>query len=107
MKNTQRAKLTAAGYRVTTTQEFLGLSSEEMALIELKLRLIGLLKRIRSERGLTQLQLAKLIGSSQSRVAMIERGRPDIGLDLICRALFAMGASRADIGRVISSTRAA
>jgi predicted XRE-type DNA-binding protein len=107
MKTAKRAKLQAAGYRVTTAQEFLGLSDEEMAVIEIKRRLIDKIKRIRTSRGLTQRQVAELIGSSQSRVAMVERGCPDVSLDLICRCLFALGVSRAEIGRVIAAPRAA
>jgi DNA-binding XRE family transcriptional regulator len=107
MNATKRAKLEALGYRVTDTQEFLGLSDEEMALIDMKIRLVAKLRRTRAERGLTQAQLAKLIQSSQSRIAMMERGRPEVSLDLVCRALFAMGVSRRQIGQTIASTRAA
>lgn len=100
-------KIAKLGYRVTSTREFLGLSEEEMALIELKLSLVEKLKRTRKEKKITQQQLARLIHSSQSRVAMLERGRPDVSLDLICRALFALGVSRRELGKAITSNRAA
>jgi DNA-binding XRE family transcriptional regulator len=100
-------KLAKLGYRVTTTQEFLGLSNEEMALIDLKISLIEKLKKIRAERRIAQQQLARLIHSSQSRIVMLERGRPDVSLDLICRALFALGVSRRELGKVITSSKAA
>jgi transcriptional regulator with XRE-family HTH domain len=48
-----------------------------------------------------------LIGSSQPRIAMLERGRPQISLDLICRALFALGTTRRELGKAILSARAA
>jgi transcriptional regulator with XRE-family HTH domain len=92
---------------VTDTQEFLGLSDEEMDLIELKISLIKKLKKTRTAKKLTQQQLAQLLHSSQSRVAMLEQGRPDVSLDLICRALFAMGVRRREIGRTITSGKAA
>jgi len=107
MNTTKRTKLKKLGYRVTNTQDFLGLSDEEMALIDLKIALIEKLKKTRLLRGITQQQLARLIHSSQSRVAMLERGRPDVSLDLICRALFALGVSRTEIGRTITSSKAA
>lgn len=107
MKQTKWEKLRKLGYRVTNTQEFLGLSDEEIALIDLKISLIEKLKNARRLKGVTQQRLARLIGSSQSRVAMLERGRPDVSLDLICRALFALGVSRSALGRAISSGRAA
>src|SRR5438094_8256032 len=107
MKQSKREKLAKLGYRITTTQECLGLSDEEMALIDLKLSLIETLKDLRSTRKMTQQQLARLIHSSQSRVAMLERGRPDVSLDLICRALFALGLNRRELGRAITSGKAA
>jgi DNA-binding XRE family transcriptional regulator len=107
MKQSKREKLRRAGYRVTSTQEFLGLSDEEMLLIELKISLIEKLKKTRSEKQVTQQQLARLINSSQSRVAMLEQGRPDVSLDLICRALFALGVGRRELGKAIVSSKAA
>jgi DNA-binding XRE family transcriptional regulator len=100
-------KITKLGYRVTSTKEFLGLSDEEMALIDLKLSLVEKLKTTRKHKNVTQHQLARLIHSSQSRVAMLERGRPDVSLDLICRALFALGVSRRELGKAITSNKAA
>jgi DNA-binding XRE family transcriptional regulator len=100
-------KLRAKGYRVTNAQEFLGLSDEETMLIDLKISLIQKLKETRALKKLTQQQLARLIGSSQSRVAMLEQGRPDVSLDLICRALFALGVGRKELGKTIQSSKAA
>ena len=107
MKQAKRDKLTKLGYRLTTTQEFLGLSDEEMALIDVKISLIRKLKAIRTSKRITQKQLADLIHSSQSRIAMLERGRPDVSLDLICRALFALGVTRGQLGKAITATKAA
>jgi len=102
-----RKKLQKLGYRVTSAQEFLGLSDEEMELIDLKIALIEKLKQIRIRKNITQQKLARLIGSSQSRVAMMERGRDDASLDLICRALFALGVGRGELGKAITSGKAA
>jgi DNA-binding XRE family transcriptional regulator len=107
MKPSKRRHLEKAGFKVGTVQEFLGLSDEETALIDLKVRLIELLKAARASAGVTQHELAKLLASSQSRVAKIEAAGPDVSLDLICKALFARGISRQAIGKVISSKRAA
>ena len=103
----KRRKLQKLGYRVTDTQEFLGLSDQEMELIELKISLIQKLREVRKDRMLSQKQLARLLGSSQSRVAMLERGAPDVSLDLICRSLIALGVPRREIGKAIGSRRAA
>jgi hypothetical protein len=100
-------KLERAGFTVGTVQGFLGLSDEEMALIDLKIRLVKMLKSLRESKNMRQQDLARLISSSQSRVAKMEGGASDVSLDLICRALFAMGVSRQQIGRILISRQAA
>lgn len=54
MDEAKRKRLEALGGRVTTVEEFLGLTPEEMAYIELKLALARLLKEVRKEKALTQ-----------------------------------------------------
>jgi DNA-binding XRE family transcriptional regulator len=107
VKLSKRKKLERAGFKVGTVREFLRLSDGEMALIDLKVRLIEMLATVRKQAHITQHELAKIIGSSQSRVAKMEAGGSDVSLDLICKALFALGASRRDIGKMIASKRAA
>jgi DNA-binding XRE family transcriptional regulator len=107
MNATKRRKLQKAGFTVGTVQEFLNLSNEEMALIDLKIRLVSMLKGARESAQVSQHELARLLGSSQSRVAKIESGTADVSLDLICKALFVLGVSRQRIGKTIGSKRAA
>lgn len=107
MNKTKKNKLERAGFKVGTVQEFLGLSDEDIALIELKVRLIRMLQGIRKSSRITQTELAKLIGSSQSRVAKMEAASIDVSLDLICKALFALGTSRTELARAIIGKRAA
>ncbi len=107
MKPSQRKKLQAAGFKVGTVQEFLGLSDEEMALIDLKVRLVTMLKAAREAKGITQHKLARLMASSQSRVAKLEGNCADASLDLICRALFAIGITSREIGKTIAAKKAA
>jgi ribosome-binding protein aMBF1 (putative translation factor) len=107
MKAAQRKKIQAAGFKVGTVQEFLDLSDEEMALIDLKVRLVTMLKAARESKGITQHKLAKLMASSQSRIAKLEGACTGASLDLICRALFAIGVTSREIGKTIASKRAA
>ena len=72
MKAAKGHKLEARGYRVTDPKDFLGLSDTEARLVELKVSLIERLKEIREANKVTQAELAKLLKSSQSRVAKIE-----------------------------------
>lgn len=75
--------------------------------IELKLRLAEGLRRRRTERQLTQDAVAKLLKSSQSRVAKMEAGDASVSLDLLIRSLVALGVSRTDFARLISNKRVA
>jgi DNA-binding XRE family transcriptional regulator len=99
MNSAKRKRLLAAGWKIGTAGDFLGLSDEEVQIVELKLALSDSLRRVRQKRHLTQQVLAKMLHSSQSRVAKLESGAPGISLDLLFRALFAMGATSEDIAR--------
>ena len=104
MKVSNRKKLEAAGWKVGSAREFLGLSDEEAAFVELKLTLSASLKKCRTSRGLSQSELAKRLRSSQSRVAKMEASDPAVSLDLLIRALLAAGAKKKDIARAIAKS---
>jgi predicted XRE-type DNA-binding protein len=98
----KRKRLAAAGYQSTSVADFLGLSTEQNELIEIKVALTVALKKQRSVRDMSQSQLAEKIGSSQSRVAKMEAGDPHVSFDLILRALIALGMTRSEIAEVMS-----
>ena len=102
MKKTKRERLEAAGWRVGSAEEFLGLSKEEAALIEMKLGLAENLRRRRVARKLTQTQLAKQIGSSQSRVAKMEAADSSVSIDLLVRTLLELGATRSQVAKAMA-----
>ena len=105
MNKGKREKLEAKGWRVGSVEEFLGLSPEESAYIEAKLSLSHFLQEKRKDRRLTQIQLAKLVNSSQSRVAKMEKSEPSVSIDLIVRSLFALGTGTGEIGRALIGTK--
>jgi DNA-binding XRE family transcriptional regulator len=94
MNNTKRKRLEAKGWKTGNVQEFLNLSAEEAAYIELKLTLSKNLQEYRKTKRLTQTELARRIKSSQSRVAKMESGDPSVTVDLLIRSLFALGATK-------------
>jgi predicted XRE-type DNA-binding protein len=100
-KNKKRV-LESKGYRVGSTEEFLGLSKEESEYIELKLALSQALSKQRQQKKLTQIQLAKMLNSSQSRVAKMEKGDPTVSLDLLIKSLLAVGATKKNIAEAIN-----
>jgi len=102
MRAEKRKRLQARGWKVGSVEEFLELSEQESAYIELRLKLARGLKARRHARGLSQTQLAKAVQSSQSRVAKMEAGDPTVSLDLLVRSLLALGASNRDLGQIIT-----
>lgn len=99
----KQSKLQAAGWRVGSADDFLGLSTEESELVEVRLRLSRALRGERERRHVTQAVLAKKLGSSQSRVAKIEAGDPSVSLDLMVRALLTLGASRRELAEWLAA----
>ena len=102
MRKSKRERLEAKGWRFGTAQEFLGLSNEESAYVELRLRLADSLRLRRQRRNLSQNELARMVRSSQSRIAKMEGGDPSVSLDLLIRTLLALGASPRELARAIS-----
>jgi len=102
MKSAKKKRLKTKGWKVGTVAEFLQLSPEESAYIEMKLALSKNLQERRKDKTLTQDQLARLLKSSQSRVAKMEAGDPSVSLDLLVRSLLILGESRKNLAKILS-----
>jgi len=102
MDDRKRKRLEAKGWKIGSAKDVLQLSDEEEAYIELRLKLAEGLRARRADKGLTQIQLAKAIQSSQSRVAKMEAGDPTVSLDLLVRSLLALGASNSELAKIIA-----
>jgi DNA-binding XRE family transcriptional regulator len=102
MDATKRKRLEAAGWSVGDAKDFLKLSTEEAALVEMRIALSQALRERRQAVGLTQTSLAKQLGSSQSRIAKLEAADPSVSLELLIRALLAVGASRKDVANALA-----
>lgn len=103
MNRYTQKKLAVAGWKTGTTEEFLELMPEESAYIDMRLRLADGLKLRRKQRHLSQIQVARLLKSSQSRVAKMEAGDPSVSLDLLVKSHLALGSSPDDLARIITS----
>lgn len=101
MDEMKKARLEAKGWKVGTVTEFLDLSPEEAALIEIKLALSKSLRE-RREKRMTQVELAEKMHSSQPRIAKAEGGDRSVSLDLLMRAMLATGATPKEIGTTIA-----
>ena len=105
MNKTKKDALEQKDWKVGSAGEFLGLTPEEEAYIELKLSLSHFLQEKRKTQRLTQNQLATLIHSSQSRVAKMEKGEESVSIDLILRSLLALGTEIKEIGKGFTGVR--
>lgn len=101
MKSTKRARLEAHGWRVGSAAEFLNPTPEEAAFVETKLALTRSVRERRIAQNVSQSVLAKRLKSSQSRVAKMEAADATVSIDLLLRALFALGAKPRDVATAI------
>jgi ribosome-binding protein aMBF1 (putative translation factor) len=99
----QAKKLEAKGWRFTSAEELLGLSKEEVAIVEMKMALADAVRVQREKHNLSQTELAKRMRSSQSRVAKIEAGDPSVTLDLLVRAVLSAGATKKELAKALSA----
>ena len=95
-------KLQKHSWKSGDAADFLGLSKEEATYVELKVSLARYLQKKRQARRLTQDGLARLIHSSQSRVAKMEKSEPTVSIDLMVRSLLALGVSKAELRRAMA-----
>ncbi len=102
MRANKKKKLESKGWKVGNADDFLGLSPEESAYIELKLKLAESFRKTRVSLQLTQQKVAILLRSSQSRVAKMEAGDPSVSIDLMIRSLIELGVSNRDLARIIA-----
>ncbi len=94
------ARIDAMGGRVATVEEWLDLTPEEVAVIDMKIRLGEEFKARRRKRKLSQERVAKILKTSQGRVSKLEKGRAT--LDQLARSVLALGGSTKEVGRAIS-----
>jgi DNA-binding XRE family transcriptional regulator len=102
MRASKREKLERVNWKVGDARDFLGLTPKEETFLELRLRLAKGLKARRVRKNLTQVELAKAVNSSQSRVAKMEAGDPTVSMDLLVRSLLALGASDRDLAKIMA-----
>ncbi|MDF1564316.1 MAG: helix-turn-helix domain-containing protein [Deltaproteobacteria bacterium] len=104
MERRKKIHLEKKGWKVGTVRELLELTDAESTYFEIKLRLSEHIRQGRKRKGLTQVQLAELVESSQSRVAKMEGGDPSVSIDLLIRTLLALGVTEQELGKVIAAT---
>ena len=104
MEKAKRLRLEKKGWKVGTVSEFLGLTLEEEALIEIKLALSRSLRQRREPR-MSLADLADKIKTSEPKLAKAENGEPSVPMDLLVKAILATGATPQDIGKAIAKAQ--
>lgn len=102
MDTDKKTRLEAKGWKVGSAADLLGMTPEEAAYVELRLKLSDALRDFRKKKSLTQMDLAEMLHSSQSRIAKAEAGDSSVSLDLLIRTLLALGATPRDLAKAIS-----
>lgn len=101
MDKAKQKRLEAKGWKLGSASEFLGLSAAEATLVDMKVSLSQALRARRQAHGLSQVALARRLRSSQSRVAKMEAADRTVSVELLLRALIALGAKPRDIARAL------
>lgn len=102
MDQAKRERLESKGWTIGTVANFLELTPEETVLVEMKLALSRSLKE-RRQKLMTQTELADKMNSSQPRIANAENGDASVSIELLIRAMLAIGATPQEIGQIIAS----
>lgn len=102
MREAKKKKLATKGWKAGDAREFLGLSPLEDLMVDLRIALADALRSRRERERMTQAQVARAVGSSQSRVAKMEAADGAVSLDLLVRTLISLGASRKELARIVA-----
>ncbi|MCQ2104431.1 MAG: helix-turn-helix domain-containing protein [Fibrobacter sp.] len=97
MEKAKKERLEKNGWKVGDIDEFLDLNEAEMAIIEMKVALAKALVAKRKKSGLSQEEVARMSGTSQSRLAKMEKANSSVSLELLIRALFSLGSSKKEL----------
>ncbi len=102
----RRPHVEGTWWQVGDVVEFLQLTPEQAALVDIRVALADELSRLRSNRGWSQTDLARALGSSRSRVAKMEMPDASVSIDLFVKSLLLLGRSRVEVGALIAGVRA-
>lgn len=93
MDEKKRKRLQKAGWTSGSAADFLGLTTQESAIVQLKIMLARLARETRLKKKLTQAQLGKELGTNQARVAKIEAADQSVSLDQMFKTVVHLGLS--------------
>ena len=101
MDSKKRKQLEAAGYQITDSAKWLGLTSQEQAIVNMRVNFALEIERVRKASNITQQELAERIGTRQSGVARMLNNPASATIDSLIKTLLALGASPKRIAELI------
>ena len=101
MDTKKRKQLLAAGYQITDSAEWLGLTPQEQAIVNMRVNFALEIERVRKASNITQQELADKIGTRQSGVARMLNNPASATIDSLIKTLLALGASPKRIAALI------
>ena len=87
----------------TEVEALLGLSAEDVVIVEFRAALAIALQRARKRKKLTQEEAAESIGTSQAQVSKMEADQSLITIDRLIKALASLGVSRPAILKALNT----
>ena len=89
----KRKQLVAAGYQITDSAGWLGLTPQEETIVNMRVNLALEIERVRKAANMTQQALAEKIGTQQSGVARMLKNPTTATIDSLIRTLLILGTS--------------
>ena len=103
MDTKQKAHMDEFGYVAMTASEWLGLTQAESDEIEIGIALTFFLCSVRERSGLSVARAARKLKMTPARLSRIERGDPDVSLDILITSALGLGATFREVGEAIAS----
>lgn len=101
MEAKKRKQIAAAGYQVTDSADWLGLTPQEQAIVNMRVNLALEIERVRKASHMTQQALAEKIGTRQSGVARMLKNPTTATIDSLIKTLLVLGTSPKRIAALI------
>jgi len=101
MDTKKRKKIEAAGYQVVDSADWLGLTEQEQAIVNMRVNFALEIERVRKAKNLSQQALADRIGTKQSGVARMLSNPASATIDSLIKTLLALGTSPRRIAALI------
>ena len=88
-----KKRLVAAGYQITDSADWLGLTPQEETIVNMRVNLALEIERVRKAANMTQQALAEKIGTQPSGVVRMIKNPTTATIDSLIRTLLILGIS--------------